>query len=181
MKRILSANWAKTLLIFAMVWSVGTALVLSSTAFGKVANSGNKLTAKNPCNPCNPCGAKNPCNPCAAKNPCNPCNPCAAKNPCNPCNPCAAKNPCNPCNLCAAKKRKWYTLLVLDCDPERPAGAAPSLPTVARPDHPKPFRRFPIPAAWFWAHPGQGHQGPGHPVKRLILCCPTVFACVPFL
>ena len=83
------------MLIFAVVWSVGTALTMASPAwFGGTAKASNTMTAKNPCNPC------------AAKNPCNPCNPCAAKNPCNPCNPCAAKNPCNPCNPCKAKK-KW--------------------------------------------------------------------------
>ena len=80
MKRLVNARWAKFMLIFAMIWGVGTALVLASPAFyGEEANASNVMTRKNPCNPCNPCKAKNPCNPCAAKNPCNPCNPCGAK------------------------------------------------------------------------------------------------------
>lgn len=110
MKRVLNARWAKFMLVFAMVWSVAAALVLTSPVFGKMADSGKTTDSGNrvaQCNPCNPCAAKNPCNPCAAKNPCNPCNPCGAKNPCNPCNPCGAKNPCNPCNPCGAKKKKW--------------------------------------------------------------------------
>ena len=104
MNRMMKVRWAKLMLVFAVIWSFGTAIMLASPVLAGTADGGNKMTAKHPCNPC---AAKNPCNPCAAKNPCNPCNPCAAKNPCNPCNPCAAKNPCNPCNPCAAKKKKW--------------------------------------------------------------------------
>ena len=97
MKRLLTARWAKFMLVFAMVWSVAATLVLTAPVFGKSAAGGSKSATDG--SRVAQCGACNPCNPCAAKNPCNPC--ATKKMIVNPCNPCAAKNPCNPC---AAKK-----------------------------------------------------------------------------
>ena len=100
LSRLTSQRAIQFMLLVAVFWSVGTAVLLASPAFfpGAVAQA-----AGNPCNPCaakaNPCGAK--ANPCAGKTGANPCNPCAAK--ANPCaaNPCAAK--ANPC----AAKKSW--------------------------------------------------------------------------
>ena len=47
MKRLVNARWAKFMLIFAMIWGVGTGLAMASPAFyGGEANASNVMTGR---------------------------------------------------------------------------------------------------------------------------------------